>query len=377
MPNRFIQIFALFMLISAGCKDNSQKKVQNQTVGKDSLSCCISPSDASKYALMMQQDTTLAVEVPQGMVFIRGGIFNMGGRDKKFARPDEFPVHKVSVKSFYMDEHEVTNKQFAEFVNATGYITLAEIDPDWEEIKKSLPPGTPKPPAGVLVAGSMEFNPPDHPIPLDNHMAWWKWTVGASWKTPEGPGSNIEGKEEYPVVHISWLDAKAYADWAGKRLPTEAEWEYAARAGNDDFVYPWGNEGVDKGAPKANSWQGNFPNYNSNKDGFYSSAPVKSYAPNNWGLYDMAGNVLEWCSDWFHYDYYATFSAAEIARDPQGPDRSYDPMEPMAQKKVMRGGSYLCNDSYCAGYRAAARMKSTPDSATPHCGFRCVRDFVE
>ncbi len=362
-------------MVFSACKNNSTQTNQHDTEKKDSLSCCISPSGNTKYDLIMKQADAEITKPPPGMVFIPAGVFTMGGRENTFARPDEFPNHKVSVNSFFMDEHEVTNRQFMAFVEATGYVTIAEQAPDWEEMKKSLPSGTPKPPADILVAGSLEFNPPDHPVPLDNHMIWWKWSKGVSWKKPFGAESDINGKEDFPVVHISWIDAQAYAGWAGKRLPTEAEWEYAARAGNDEYIYPWGNEGIDEGEIKANSWQGNFPNYNSTKDGFYDLAPVKSFPPNDWGLFDMAGNVWEWCNDWYHYDYYKSFGASEIAANPQGPAKSYDPMDPHAQKKSMRGGSYLCNDSYCAGYRASARMKSTPDSGTPHGGFRCVKDI--
>ena len=368
-------LILFFLLVFSGCNNNSTQII-NQDKGKgDSLSCCISPSATTKYDLMVNQADARIADPPAGMVYIPAGVFTMGGRESTFARQDEFPLHKVRVNGFFMDEHEVTNRQFMDFVKATGYVTIAEQVPDWEEMKKSLPPGTPKPPADVLVAGSMEFNPPDHPVPLNNHLIWWKWSTGISWKNPFSDGSGIEGKEDFPVVHISWIDAKAYADWAGKRLPSEAEWEYAARGGNDDYNYPWGNESIDVGKIKANSWQGNFPNYNSKKDGFYDLAPVKSFPPNDWGLYDMAGNVWEWCSDWYHHDYYQSFSKVEIADNPRGPDKSFDPMEPQAQKKSMRGGSYLCNDSYCAGYRTSARMKSTPDSGTPHAGFRCVMDI--
>ena len=365
----------LFSLLVMGCKTSPKAGSSDNEPDSDSMkSCCVSGSVQTKYDLMMagsKSETTLAYE---GMVLIPAGEFNMGGRDKRFARPDEFPVHRVKVDGFYMDEHEVTNRQFAAFVAATGYITTAEQVPDWDEMKKTLPPGTPKPPADFFVPGSLAFNPPDHAVPLDNPLVWWKWAKGVSWRTPEGSGSTIEGKEDYPVVHVSWFDANAYAQWAGKRLPTEAEWEYAARGGYDDFVYPWGNEGVDEGAVKTNSWQGNFPNENSLRDNFYGLAPVKQFNPNAFGLYDMAGNVWEWCNDWYHHDYYTTFSAGGVAHNPQGPASSFDPMEPGAQKKSMRGGSFLCNDIYCSGYRAAARMKSTPDSGAPHTGFRCVKD---
>lgn len=365
-------LLIVFLFIISSCNNNPEKSTSKNNSHEDSLANCISTSAALKYELLTEQSNSELEVIPEGMVFIPDGVFSMGGRDKNFARQDEFPVHKVRVAGFYMDEHEVTNREFKKFVDVTGYITMAERPIDWEEMKKTLPSDTKPPKPEDLAPGSMEFNPPNHPVPLNNAFIWWKWTKGLSWKTPDGLGSSVEGKDDYPVVHISWFDAKAYADWAGKSLPTEAQWEYAARGGHDDYVFSWGNEGVDVGKVKANSWQGNFPNYNSVRDGFYGLAPVKQFAPNAWGLYDMSGNVWEWCNDWYHSDYYSSFENIEIAHNPQGPTISYDPMEPDAQKKTIRGGSFLCNDSYCSGYRAAARMKSTPDSAAPHIGFRCV-----
>jgi formylglycine-generating enzyme len=306
------------------------------------------------------------------MVLIPGGIFNMGARDDNFARADEYPVHKVSVSSFYMDPHPVTNAQFSAFVEATGYVTTAEKEVDWEELKKQLPPGTPKPDAELLAPSSLVFTPPAHPVGLNDVSQWWSWVQGANWKQPLGPGSSIKGMDDYPVVHVSWHDASAYARWAGKRLPTEAEWEYAARGGNDDYIYPWGSERINEGKVKANSWDGNFPNHNSLADGFELLAPVAQYPPNDFKLYDMAGNVWEWCSDLYHHEYYKTFEPQKVANNPAGPETSFDPMEPGASKRVIRGGSFLCNDSYCSGYRAAARMKNTEDTGMSHLGFRCV-----
>jgi formylglycine-generating enzyme len=307
----------------------------------------------------------------EGMVWIEGGTFLMGA-DNDQARRDEYPKHQVTVKGFYMDAHEVTNAQFRKFVEATGYITTAEKKPEWEELKKQLPPGTPKPSDDVLVASSLVFTPPDQPVQLTNAGQWWSWVAGADWQHPEGPGSSIQGKDNYPVVHISWDDAVAYCRWAGKRLPTEAEWEWAARGGKQDNIYPWGNENIDQGKVKANSWQGQFPNNNTQRDAFYGLSPVASFGPNGYGLYDMAGNVWEWCSDWYHAGYYQAVSTG--ANNPQGPSQSFDPDEPTVPKKVVRGGSYLCNDSYCSGYRVAARMKSSRDTGLSHTGFRCVMD---
>ncbi len=307
-----------------------------------------------------------------GMVYIPGGTFMMGA-DNEQADKDEYPKHKVTVDGFYMDEHEVTNAQFKKFVDATGYITTAEKKPDWEQLKTQLPPGTPKPDESQLVAASLVFTPPNHAVDLNNYSQWWSWVEGASWKHPEGPKSNIEGKDDYPVVHISWDDAFAYCKWVGKRLPTEAEWEYAARGGKKNEIYPWGNEHISIGTPKANSWDGAFPNANSGKDGFKDLAPIKQFAPNGYKLYDMAGNVWEWCSDWYRNDYYETVNKPDGVKNPKGPADSFDPDEPYTPKKVARGGSYMCNDSYCSGYRVARRMKSSNDSGLSNMGFRCVR----
>lgn len=307
-----------------------------------------------------------------GMTLIPGGSFEMGG-DNEQASEDEYPKHKVTVDAFYMDVTEVTNAQFKKFADATGYITTAERKPDWEELKKTLPPGTPKPNDSLLIAASLVFKPSKGPVDLNNYTQWWSWVAGADWKHPAGPGSNIEGKENYPVVQVSWFDAMAYCKWAGKRLPTEAEWEYAARGGLQNNIYPWGNEHVDVGAPKTNSWEGKFPYLNEQRDGFVKYAPVKNYNCNRYGLFDMAGNVWEWCSDWYDDKYYQTVSEKESI-NPDGPQKSYDPQDPYTPKRVLRGGSFLCNDSYCSGYRVARRMKSSPDTGLEHTGFRCVKD---
>jgi len=307
------------------------------------------------------------------MVLIPGGTFNMGADDDRAWR-DEYPKHQVQIDSFWMDIHEVTNAQFAAFVAATNYITTAEKAVDWDAIKNELPPGTPKPDESQLAPASLVFVATQNPVPLDNVSQWWRWKQGANWRQPEGPGSDIVGKENHPVVHVSWFDAVAYCNWAGKRLPTEAEWEYASRGGLRDNPYAWGDEALLKGKPKANTWEGNFPYQNKERDGFYLSAPVSTYASNNYGLFDMSGNVWEWCADWYHENYYETL-ASQTAVNPKGPETSYNSNEPYAQKRVSRGGSFLCHKSYCSGYRNSMRMKSTPDTGSIHTGFRAVRDL--
>jgi len=317
---------------------------------------------------------------PAGMVFIKGGEFAMGSKDP-LARPDEQPIHRVRVDGFWMDVTEVTNAQYAAFVKATGYKTVAERPVDWEELKKQLPPGTPKPDPKMLLPGSLVFTPPAQPVDLRDTQQWWSWTTGANWRHPEGPDSSIEGKDNLPVVHIAFEDAVAYCNWAGKRLPTEAEWEFAARGGLEGKTNVWGDEPVD--AKRCNTWQGHFPDKNTNEDGFARAAPVRSFAANGYGLYDMAGNVWEWCSDLYRPDTYArqlleldqagAKGDQRVLVNPRGPARSYDPRNPGApDSRVHRGGSFLCNDSYCASYRPSARMACPPDTGMQHLGFRCV-----
>jgi formylglycine-generating enzyme required for sulfatase activity len=334
---------------------------------EDSLKSCCSKIP-SRFNAFGQK-----VDKHDGMVWIPAGNFMMGG-DNEQARKDEYPKHGVKVNGFYMDATEVTNAQFSEFVKATGYITTAEKDINWDEIKSQVPPNTPKPPDSVLKAASLIFVPTKSEVNLNDYSQWWAWTRGANWRHPNGPNSDIIGKDNFPVTHVSWDDAVAYSKWAGKRLPTEAEWEYAARGGLINNSYSWGKTFDEMGASKCNFWQGNFPYLNLNKDGFMGAAPVKSFAPNGYGLYDVAGNVWEWCADLYNNDYYTQLSKTKLAINPKGPTKSYDPDEPLITKRVMRGGSFLCNDSYCSGYRVSARMKSSPDSGMEHLGFRCVMD---
>jgi|GEM_PF-46790 len=327
-----------------------------------------------------------------GMVWIPGGSFQMGA-DNGQASPDEYPKHNVTVGGFWMDKTEVTNAQFAVFVRATGYVTTAERKPDWEQLRRQLPPGTPRPDQSLLVPAALVFSPPDHPVALDDYAQWWSWKKGASWRHPQGPGSDIVGKGAYPVVQVSWYDAVAYCKWAGKRLPTEAEWEYAARGGLKNNVYPWGNEKVGEGKTRGNFWEGHFPDRNiadhrgigegatdpkgiaeGAVDHYSRAAPVATFTANGYGLFDMAGNVWEWCADYYNSGYYGESNRPGGVQNPPGPAKPFDPDEPYAPKRVVRGGSFLCNESYCTGYRVSRRMKSTEDSGMEHVGFRCVSD---
>jgi len=313
-----------------------------------------------------------AGEPPEGMVWIPGGEFSMGAAELPGmndvgmqATRDSRPFHRVYVDGFWMDATEVTNAQFATFVEATKYVTVAERVPRAEDF-----PGAPP---ENLVAGSVKFSPPSGPVPLNNHFQWWSYAKGASWRHPEGPESSITGRDRYPVVQIAYEDAVAYANWAGKRLPTEAEWEFAARGGLSLKLYPWGDEFMPAGRPMANSYQGHFPDRDSGDDGYRGIGPVAQFPANGYGLYDVAGNVWEWVSDWYRPDYYAQLaSAGGVARNPQGPTTSFDPSEPGEKKRVHRGGSYLCTDQYCSRYMVGTRGKGEPSTATNHVGFRLV-----
>jgi sulfatase modifying factor 1 len=304
--------------------------------------------------------------VPPGMVWIAGGEFHMGSTSE-LARRDEKPVHRVRLEGFWMDATEVTNAQLRQFIEATGYVTTAEQAPKLEEIMAQLPPGSQPPPAEMLVPGSLVFT-----LPSTGERGGWEWRPGANWRQPQGPGSSIAGKDDHPAVHVSWFDATAYCQWAGKRLPTEAEWEYAARGGLEDKPYVWGEDDPKTDALRANTWQGIFPYQNSGADGYLTTSPARSFAPNGYGLYDMAGNAWEWVQDWYRADTYTRQGGETVVVNPQGPDNSYDPREPTVPKRVHRGGSYLCHESYCSGYRPSARMKASPDTSLSHTGFRCV-----
>jgi formylglycine-generating enzyme required for sulfatase activity len=304
------------------------------------------------------------------MRWIPAGEFTMGTDDSQ-SMPNERPAHRVTLAGFWMDEHDVTNAEFRRFVEATGYVTTAERKPDWEELKKQLPPGTPRPDDNLLVPGALVFTPPSHPVPLDDLSGWWTWTPGASWRHPRGPGSSIDGLDDHPVVQVSWDDAVAYARWAGKRLPTEAEWEYAARGGLEGKRFVWGDVFQPGGRHLANTYQGQFPVHDAGEDGYTGTSPVKHFPPNGYGLYDMAGNVWQWTSDWYRADAHAQVHGA--CENPTGPAASFDPADSYAPKRVIKGGSFLCHVSYCESYRPSARRGTPPDTGSQHVGFRGVR----
>jgi formylglycine-generating enzyme len=321
-------------------------------------------ADASSIAPPLINTTNAPGPAPDGMVWIPGGEFSMGCEDPEMR--DARPFHRVALDGFWMDKTEVTNEEFTRFVKATDYITVAERKPDAKDF-----PGAPP---ENLVAGSVVFTPPSKAVPLNNHFAWWQYLHGANWRHPNGSPSDLQGKEKHPVVHIAFEDAEAYAKWAGKRLPTEAEFEFAARGGLDRKRFVWGDEFKPEGKFQANTFQGHFPDKNTGEDGFIGSAPVGTFAPNGFGLFDMAGNVWEWTSDWYRPDYYQTLATArQVARNPQGPADSFDPSEPGVAKRVHKGGSFLCTDAYCTRYMPGARAKGEPDTGTNHLGFRCAR----
>ena len=296
-----------------------------------------------------------------GMALIPSGTFWMG--IEKATLPDAGPVHKVYVHRFAIDKELVTNDQFAAFVKATGYVTVAE--------RKLDPKDFPGVPIASLKSGSVVFTAPRQSVPLDNPSNWWRYVPGANWKHPLGPWSNIAGKGKYPVVQVAWEDANAYATWVEKRLPTEAEFEYASRGGLDRKLYGWGNELTPHGVWRANIFQGHFPDRNTCEDGFSGPSPVGSYPANGYGLYDMTGNVWEWCLDWYRPNAYSG-SHGRVVKDPRGPLTGFDPDEPNVPKRVQRGGSFLCSDQYCVRYMVGARGKCDPNTATNNAGFRCV-----
>lgn len=318
------------------------------------------------------------------MVLIPGREFTMGS-DAAFAFPNEKPSHRVKVSSFFMDIDAVTNDKFAEFVKATHYVTVAERPVNWDELRKQVPPGTPRPPEEMLRPGSLVFQPPQEPVNLKDMSLWWQWTAGASWRHPEGTGSNLQGRGKHPVVQIAWEDAIAFAKWSGKRLPTEAEWELAARGGLEGKRFPWGDEECPEGRIMLNRWTGKFPCNNDGKDGYIGTSPVGSYPANGYGLHDMGGNVWNWCGDLYRADTYSSRSTSPLdCCDPQGPRNLEEeagivgdpspPTLPGNERHVIKGGSFLCNPSYCESYRPSARRGTPPDTGSSHVGFRCAKD---
>jgi formylglycine-generating enzyme required for sulfatase activity len=333
------------------------------------------PPPAGRFAPTIERPARPRLPAPDGMVWIPGGEFSMGAADPRGtsqggpdALADARPIHRARVDGFWMDRTEVTNAQFAAFVRATGYVTIAERTPTAAEL--------PTVPAEDRVAGSAVFAPPDRPLPLTDSNRWWRYVAGASWRHPAGPGSDVAGRDAYPVVHVAYADAAAYAAWAHKRLPTEAEFEFAARGGLAGRQFAWGDDLRPQGRFMANTFQGHFPDRDERGDGWGGIAPVATFPPNRYGLFDIAGNVWEWCSDWYRADYYATLAARGAAVNPRGPQRpsdSFDPAEPGVPKRVQRGGSFLCSSQFCARYLVGSRGRGEPASSASHVGFRCVR----
>lgn len=312
------------------------------------------------------QTTDVALPSRAGMIKVAGGTFRMGS-DSHY--PEEAPAHTVKVDGFWIDETPVTNRQFRAFVEATGHITLAEIAPDPKDYPGALP--------HMLRAGSLMFAPPTHPVDLRDWAQWWTFQFGATWRKPYGSGSSIKGLDDHPVVHVAYRDAEAYAAWAGKSLPTEAEWEFAAWGGSEGTEFAWGDELTPEGRHMANIWQGSFPNENTKEDGFARTSPVKAFPANGYGIFEMIGNVWEWTSDFWSTRHLGDApKACCVPQNPRGGPESdsYDPRQPAIRipRKVLKGGSHLCAPSYCRRYRPAARHAEPIDTSTSHVGFRCV-----
>ena len=353
---------------------SSCEKSKNDLEQNEILSCCENiPSRIGTNANILKDN----------MVWIPDGEFTMGAEVADFmnnwpfsarSRVDERPLHRVKLDGFWMSRTPVTNQEFKNFVDSTGYITTAEKPIKLEDIMKGLPPGTPPPEKQSLEPSSMVFTSPERTIQINNVLSWWRWQKDANWRQPEGPGSSIENRMDHPVVQISYYDALAYADWKEMSLPTEAQWEYAARGGHEQQMFTWGNTPIDNTNPQINIWQGSFPYNNTLNDGYEATSPVTAFPPNDYGLYDMSGNVWEWVADWYHNREYSMRLSLGTVENPIGPKTSYDPDEPYLAKRVIRGGSFLCNDSYCSGYRPGARMKTSPDSSANHTGFRVVKN---
>jgi len=365
-----ILICLLFMATLIQCKTDKKTKLEATTSKGKEESVVKNVEKSTEIVVNKPED----LKTPAGMVWIPGGSIMQGAlAHDKMAMGHEKPAHKVSVDGFFMDITEVTNAQFRKFIDATGYQTVAERAIDWEEMKKQLPVGTPKPHDSITQPGSLTFKKTKSTVTnLYDFSQWWKWTIGANWKHPNGPASSIKGKDDHPVVHISYEDALAYCDWSGRRLPTEAEWERAARGNQENAIFSWGNDFAQL-SKMANTWEGEFPVNNSLADGFERLAAVKSYPPNDFGLFDMAGNVWEWTNDWYHTEYYKEmYRIGGTIVNPKGASDPYNENNPYVRERVIKGGSFLCAASYCASYRISARMANSLDSAQEHLGFRTV-----
>jgi len=378
MKNKTYWIFAILTLsiisIAFGYSKIIPKEKNKIAAVKD---CAETPhaTGESVFKPTVENKNKPSGKAPKGMVWIPGGEFSMGSNVEdeslcsiKGVTKDAAPIHRVYVDGFFMDQTEVTNEQFAAFVKATGYVTLAEKKPTHEEY--------PDAPLENLIAGSAVFTPTPATVDLNNYMQWWSYVGGADWRHPEGPISSIIGREKYPVVQVSYADAAAYAKWAGKRLPTEAEWEFAARGGKSGQLYAWGNNLKPKGKFQANIYQGHFPieKGDTGEDGYIGIAATAQFEPNSYGLYDIGGNVWEWTNDWYTPDYYSILSeSGQVTKNPKGAEKAYDPADPGLLKKVQRGGSFLCTDQYCSRYMVGTRGKGDYQSPANHIGFRCVQ----
>jgi formylglycine-generating enzyme len=334
----------------AGCQPKPQDSAFAQSTDEATFVPAVRPDVAHGLA-------------PEGMAWVPGGRFWMGCGGCKL--PDAEPVHPVDMSGFWIDRTPVTNQEFERFVAATGYVTVAErrLDPkDFPDLPKQR-----------LAPGSIVFSPPKHDLTYLSSLEWWRWVPGASWRHPEGPGSDLRGRSNHPVVQVTYEDAEAYARWARKRLPTEAEYEWAARGGLDRKRYAWGNELKPGGRYVANIFEGRFPTRNTGEDGYVGTSPVTAFPPNGFGLYDMGGNVWQWTSDWYRADWYARMAAAGIARNPTGPPSSLDPSHPESPTRVIRGGSYLCSEQYCTRYLVGSRGRGEASTGSSNLGFRLVR----
>ena len=366
--------WALLVMVAAGALVWKERGVAAHAAAASSDAARVAHEKLNGFLPTVESRIAAPTSVPAGMAWIPGGEFSMGMADPRGmahggdeAMSDARPIHRVHVDGFWMDRTDVTNAEFARFVKATGYVTVAE--------RKPLAKDFPGVAAEQLVAGSIVFTPPDHSVALSDYSQWWRYAPGADWRHPLGPQSSIRERGSYPVVQIAYEDAAAYARWAGKRLPTEAEWEFAARGGLTGKPYVWGDEMRPNGRWMANTFQGRFPDDGRDSDGFAGLAPVARYPANGYGLYDMTGNVWQWTGDWYRPDAYAALQAkSEVAWNPKGPDSSFDPDEPGTPKRVQRGGSFLCTEQYCSRYLVGSRGKGDVSSATNHIGFRCVRD---